>query len=653
MSKTMPFGLLCRLAVAGAVLSGLAGVAHAAQVGVAAAVNPDAFSSLNGAPQSQLNIGKSIFYNERINTTGSGLVQVLLVDGSTFTVGPGSDLVIDKFVYNPNKGSGEITASFTKGVMRFVGGKISKNDDAVSINTPAGALAIRGCIVMGQVKSPSNYGFLLVYGEYMKMKGQTVFQPGNGFFATNGQVTMGLPPKNFVNGLMAGLTNGNPGTGNPNPGPADGGTKPGTQYTKVETLSLQDLIADATTDQINGDLDKQEQQASVDTTDTPPPTDTTDDTPPCVDCEGTPSGKLEGYSGGVFVQNPPDENGETVGVVANLNSKHVSFTFNDDEETFSAVFKLSAGGIAGHQGGAEIKFGDATSNPESPNSFTSQYGFAALSQPDGVKIFHDDNSEARIIGTPFAALVSAGYGYSDGYPNYSYNHYEDNQLPSFNQVLCTDCDFLKWGIYVASVGFEDAQDGGEPIDRNVGIIGWWVAGDIPPVGQLPITGTATYNGGAIATVATTLVPSENSLNGWTTYIATGQVDMSWNFGTRKGDFTISQFDSAHFNSGQGLTFSGPMCAPAVTGCGSNTPGGNHFGGSLTGQLPANLNLSSAERNLTGFALGSFVRGPSNFDTNGVAINRSIPQGVIGNWGVGNDRYLASGIFAGTHAVPSQ
>src|ERR1044072_9297845 len=119
MSKTMSYGLLCRLAVVGAVLSGLAGfasVAHASQVGVAAAVNPDAFSSLNGAPQSQLNIGKSIFDNERINTTGSGLVQVLLVDGSTFTVGPGSDLVIDKFVYNPNKKSGEIAASLIKGV---------------------------------------------------------------------------------------------------------------------------------------------------------------------------------------------------------------------------------------------------------------------------------------------------------------------------------------------------------------------------------------------------------------------------------------------------------------------------------------------------------------------------------------------------------
>ena len=56
----------------------------AEKVGVAAAVNPDAFSSLAGKPQSQINIGKSIFYNERINTTTSGIVQVLLVAIGSF-----------------------------------------------------------------------------------------------------------------------------------------------------------------------------------------------------------------------------------------------------------------------------------------------------------------------------------------------------------------------------------------------------------------------------------------------------------------------------------------------------------------------------------------------------------------------------------------
>ena len=71
-------------------------------------------------------------------------MQVLIVDGSTFTVGPGSDLVIDKFVYDPKKNSGQMIATLGKGALRFVGGKISKNEGGVTINIPTGALAIRG-----------------------------------------------------------------------------------------------------------------------------------------------------------------------------------------------------------------------------------------------------------------------------------------------------------------------------------------------------------------------------------------------------------------------------------------------------------------------------------------------------------------------------
>src|SRR5690242_10581844 len=157
--------------------------AFADKVGVASAVKPDAFSG-----GTQMKIGNSVFYNQRINTTGSGLVQVLLVDGSTFTVGPGSDLVIDKFVYDPNKKTGEVVASFTKGAMRFVGGKISKNEGGVTVNTPSGALAIRGGMFMTNGKV-----FAFLFGEHMTLTGKngqslTVFAPGNLIDTTTGEI---------------------------------------------------------------------------------------------------------------------------------------------------------------------------------------------------------------------------------------------------------------------------------------------------------------------------------------------------------------------------------------------------------------------------------------------------------------------------------
>jgi hypothetical protein len=93
----------------------------AERVGVAAAVKPDATSQPPGGDTSTVKIGKYVVHDERINTSGSGVVPVLLLDGSTFTVSPGSSLVIDKFVYNPSTGRGELIANFSKGALRFVG----------------------------------------------------------------------------------------------------------------------------------------------------------------------------------------------------------------------------------------------------------------------------------------------------------------------------------------------------------------------------------------------------------------------------------------------------------------------------------------------------------------------------------------------------
>ncbi len=164
---------------------GPSSLAHADKVGIAAAVHPDAFSE-----GTEVKIGNSIFYNQRINTTGSGLVQVLLVDGSTFTVGPGSDLVIDKFVYDPNKNQGEVVATLGKGVLRFVGGKLSKNEGGVTVNTPTGALAIRGGMFQGKVDSHGSM-FSFLFGVEMKFTGANgevhrVYEPGYTLDLTGG-----------------------------------------------------------------------------------------------------------------------------------------------------------------------------------------------------------------------------------------------------------------------------------------------------------------------------------------------------------------------------------------------------------------------------------------------------------------------------------
>jgi hypothetical protein len=156
----------------------------AERVGVAAAVKPEATSQPPGGDTSTLKIGKSVVYDERINTSGAGVVQVLLLDGSTFTVGPGSSLVIDKFVYNPSTGRGELVATFSKGALRFVGGKLSKNEPGVKVKTPAGALTVRGGIALIAVDGPNRAAAALAFGVYLGLvRGgkRDTLKPGNMF----------------------------------------------------------------------------------------------------------------------------------------------------------------------------------------------------------------------------------------------------------------------------------------------------------------------------------------------------------------------------------------------------------------------------------------------------------------------------------------
>lgn len=134
------------------------------QVGVAAAINTTTFGTPPGGARNVMVLGENVIYRHRIETSGSGLVQVLLKDGSTFTVGPNADLVIDEFVYDPNAGTGTLVASLGKGVARFVGGKLSKNRGGVSVKTPVGTIGIRGGIanlaLAGPGGGPSTFSFI-------------------------------------------------------------------------------------------------------------------------------------------------------------------------------------------------------------------------------------------------------------------------------------------------------------------------------------------------------------------------------------------------------------------------------------------------------------------------------------------------------------
>ena len=101
-----------------------------------------------GALPRRLVLGQDVVFNEQITTEAGGQTQILFVDESTLSVGPNANMVIDQFVYDPNTGAGKFAASLTRGVFRFVGGKLSKQDNAVTMRTPTATIGIRGGVML-------------------------------------------------------------------------------------------------------------------------------------------------------------------------------------------------------------------------------------------------------------------------------------------------------------------------------------------------------------------------------------------------------------------------------------------------------------------------------------------------------------------------
>src|SRR5712675_1508747 len=153
------------------------------RVGVSGAVNPDATGIPPGAAPRRLVLGQEIVFNERVTIGSSGQTQILFIDQSTMSVGPSSDMVIDEFVYDPAAGTGKLAASLTRGVFRFVGGKLSKQDNAVTMQTPSATIGIRGGLALVSLSGGGQLDVIFGYGKGVTITGtngasQTITRTG-------------------------------------------------------------------------------------------------------------------------------------------------------------------------------------------------------------------------------------------------------------------------------------------------------------------------------------------------------------------------------------------------------------------------------------------------------------------------------------------
>jgi len=153
----------------------------AAKVGVTSATDGDPLGKPPAAAERVLRIGIDVQANELITTRANDRAHLLFLDGSSLTVGPNAQLTIDKFVFDPNTKTGELAINASRGVMRLVGGKISKTNP-ITITTPSSTIGIRGGITLVDAQS-SQTTSTFVFGTNMTVSGagqtQNVTRPGS------------------------------------------------------------------------------------------------------------------------------------------------------------------------------------------------------------------------------------------------------------------------------------------------------------------------------------------------------------------------------------------------------------------------------------------------------------------------------------------
>jgi hypothetical protein len=121
------------------------------RIGTAASTRPNA-EVVSGGNTQTLSAGSEIYANQTVRTGNRGMADLVFLDQTNLSVGPTSEVRLDKFVYDPTGSSGNVVIQTTRGSFRWVTGSQAKH--AYQVSTPHGTLGVRGTTVELLVNKP-------------------------------------------------------------------------------------------------------------------------------------------------------------------------------------------------------------------------------------------------------------------------------------------------------------------------------------------------------------------------------------------------------------------------------------------------------------------------------------------------------------------
>ncbi len=124
------------------------------RIGVAASTRPNA-EGIVGANSQTLSAGSEIYENETVRTGNRGVADLVFIDSSNLSVGPTSEVLLDKFIYDPIGSSGIIVSQATRGAFQFATGS-----QDYRVNPPYGTLGLLGSRQVSQIRPVPGEGAL-------------------------------------------------------------------------------------------------------------------------------------------------------------------------------------------------------------------------------------------------------------------------------------------------------------------------------------------------------------------------------------------------------------------------------------------------------------------------------------------------------------
>ena len=110
-------------------------------IGHATAITTNVSAAIDGQTAT-LATGDTVYENQEIVTDSNGIGEFIFRDDTRLAIGPGSTIVLDRFVYDSNGTVGQVAIGITRGALRFMTG--TGPHDAYVITTPSATIGVRG-----------------------------------------------------------------------------------------------------------------------------------------------------------------------------------------------------------------------------------------------------------------------------------------------------------------------------------------------------------------------------------------------------------------------------------------------------------------------------------------------------------------------------